>query len=245
MSKIKNILLAPHFTNNNGVHRAGTRLVLSDFLLDRNVLPIMSFFDTKFHQKEEALDLAYKYMQFSDELILQGGNDICSTVYNQKNSLVENVAQFRDVFELALIELAVLKQIPILGICRGMQLLNISFGGTLHLHLEKGQWQNHSAFNGGNDSEAVTLEKTHDVDLLGNKNLSKWLKKERIKVNSEHHQGVNLLGKELEIEAISDDGLIESFSKDGGRILGLQWHPELDLKDPDQIRILDHWLGWV
>jgi len=245
MSKTKNILLAPHFINKNGVQRAATRLVLTDFLLDRNVLPVMSFFDTKFHHKEEALDLAYKYMQFSDALILQGGNDICPSVYNQENKTSQNLAQFRDVFELALIQVATQKQIPILGICRGMQLLNISFGGTLHQHLEKGGWQNHSIFNGGNDTDAITLEKVHNVDLQENKNLTKWLKKQRIKVNSEHHQGVNLLGSELEIEAMSEDGLVESFSKDNGRILGIQWHPELDLQDTDQVRILDHWLELV
>ena len=72
-----------------------------------------------------------------------------------------------------------------------------------------------------------------------------WDRKPKIKVNSEHHQGVYLLGKELEVEAISDDGLVESFSKNEGRILGLQWHPELDLADLDQVRILDKWINLI
>ena len=245
MSKTKQILLAPHFSMQNEIPRAVTRLVLTDFLLDRGMLPVMSFFDTKFRHKAEALDLAYKYLVLSDALILQGGNDICPSKYNQQNTRAKNVVEFRDIFELALIEVATIKQIPILGICRGMQLLNIHFGGTLHQHLEDGIWQNHSVLDGGNGGEVAKLEKAHEVSLVPGKNLSQWLKKPKITVNSEHHQGVNLLGKDLEIEAVSNDGLIESFSKQGGRILGIQWHPELDLQDVDQVRILDHWLGLV
>jgi putative glutamine amidotransferase len=245
MSKTKNILLAPHLIDRNGTQRAVTRLILTDFLLDRNILPIMAFFDTKFHHKEEALDLAYKYIQFSDALILQGGNDICPSVYNQENQTSQNVSQFRDIFELALIDVALKKEIPILGICRGMQLLNISFGGTLHQHLENGKWLTHSKFNGGNDVDLITLQKAHSVDLVNNKNLAKWVNKTSLDVNSEHHQGVNLLGSNLEIEAISQDGLVEAFSSDGGKILGIQWHPELDLSDSDQVRILDGWLELV
>jgi putative glutamine amidotransferase len=245
MAKNKQILLAPHFINQNGIPRAATRLVLTDFLLDRNMLPVMSFFDTKFRHKEEALDLAYKYLNYSDALILQGGNDICPSSYNQQNLTAKNVAQFRDVFELSLIQVALQKQIPILGICRGMQLINISFGGDLHQHLEDGRWTSHSVFNGGNDTDAVSLAKMHEVDLLENSNLQKWLSKTKIKVNSEHHQGINLLAKQLKVEALSDDGLVEAFSTDNGRVLGLQWHPELDLQDSDQVRILDNWLELV
>ena len=245
MAKNKQILLAPHFINQNGIPRAATRLVLTDFLLDRNMLPIMSFFDTKFRHKEEALELAYKYLVYSDALILQGGNDICPSSYNQQNLTANNVAQFRDVFELSLIQVALQKQIPILGICRGMQVLNISFGGNLHQDLDSEKWIKHSVFNGGNDTDAKNLNKVHEVDLNSHGNLPKWLDKTKISVNSEHHQGIKTLGKNLEIEAISKDGLVEAFSKDGGRILGVQWHPELDLKDPDQVRILDHWLGLV
>jgi putative glutamine amidotransferase len=242
----KKILLAPRFSKSSSILRASASTNLTDFLLDRNLLPFMSFYDTKFHTKEEAIELAKKYLDFSDALILQGGNDICPSLYKQINQTAKNVTQFRDVFELALIEIALQKDIPILGICRGMQMLNIFFGGSLHQNLDSTRWNKHLVFK-ENDKNKLVInhDKIHDIEYDKKGNLFKWVKKYKTKVNSEHHQGIDILANNLQLEAFSEDGLIEAFSGNNGKILGLQWHPELDLSDPDQIRILNSWVSLV
>lgn len=242
---IKKILLAPRFSKDNQIIRSSSTNTLSDFLLDQDFLPIMSFYDTKFSHKEEAIGLAKKYLEISDALILQGGNDISPSFYNQNNTQSVDITKFRDVFELALTEVAVQKNIPVLGICRGMQILNIFFGGDLNQHLEEDKYSKHIDFLEVDGVKIPDHSKMHAVDLTPDFNLASWTKKTKLFVNSEHHQGIRKLGVGLELEAKSPDGLVEAFSKNSGQILGIQWHPELDLADPDQVRILNGWLGFV
>jgi gamma-glutamyl-gamma-aminobutyrate hydrolase PuuD len=146
-------------------------------------------------------------VSFSDGLILQGGNDICPSAYNQPNQTAKNIAQFRDVFELSLIQVALQKQIPILGICRGMQLLNISFGGNLHQELDNGKWIKHSAFNGGNDTDAKSLDKIHEVDLVENGNLvNNWIGKNFFGDTQE--EVVELARQDLEAIILKREGMV-------------------------------------
>jgi putative glutamine amidotransferase len=155
---------------------------------------------------------------------------------------VGKIAKFRDVFELALIEIALEKDIPILGICRGMQIINIFFGGTLYQHLDS-SWLSHIQFE--DNQTSPKRGKSHSVTIKDEGLLSRCLDKKQIPVNSEHHQGIAKLGRDLTIEATSEDDLVEALSVRDGKVLGVQWHPELDLQDVDQLKILNGWLETV
>jgi putative glutamine amidotransferase len=242
----KKVLIAPRFFKDGPIQRAITTDTISDFLLDQNFLPIMAFYDTKLTHKDRALDLACKYLEGVSSLILQGGGDICPSFYNQENKHAENVTKFRDIFELALIQKAIEKGLPILGICRGMQIINIFFGGNLHQNLETDKWITHQSHNQNLELfKEEALKKAHEVYVNEDAEIFHWLEKTKLEVNSQHHQGIDQLGEGLQVAATSDDGLVEAFSKFSGQILGLQWHPELDLKDKLQVKLLQNWLKLI
>lgn len=133
----------------------------------------------------------------------------------------------RDETNLALINLAIKKNIPILGICRGLQELNVALGGTLQhaFHKKKG-YNDHRAKKTTNQDERFAL--SHDVKLVSGGKLEKILNCQTIKVNSLHEQAIEILAPSLQAEAYAEDGIIEAVSlKDTNNfVLGLQWHPE-------------------
>jgi putative glutamine amidotransferase len=140
-----------------------------------------------------------------------------------------------DAFELALVRAADERNLPLLGICRGAQTLNVAYGGTLHQHVA--------------DVVGTTIEhrqaapgqvKTHDIDVAPNSLLRRLLATEHTAVNSFHHQAVDRLGRGLRAVAWSDDGLIEAIETDGPTLtLGVQWHAEGLVDDPAQLRLFE------
>ncbi|HUN25050.1 MAG TPA: gamma-glutamyl-gamma-aminobutyrate hydrolase family protein [Steroidobacteraceae bacterium] len=133
----------------------------------------------------------------------------------------------RDATTLALIPKAVHRGIPVLGICRGFQEMNVAFGGTLHqkVHEVAGLLDHR-------DDESLALEEqygpAHDVTLERGGLLRELAGSDRVRVNSLHSQGVERLGSELIVEARAPDGLIEAFRVRGAPrfALAVQWHPE-------------------
>ena len=150
-----------------------------------------------------------------DILCLAGGGDVNPYFYGQRNISSTNLDTFRDLAELELTYLFISKNKPIIAICRGLQLLNVYFGGSILQNIN-----NHSQVNG--------QDYYHKIITLKNGLLSEY--KSKIIVNSAHHQAVDILGKNLIVDSISLDGVIESFYHKYLPIYAFQFHPER-LKD--------------
>lgn len=186
-------------------------------------------------------ELAGEYFENIDGLFLPGGQDVTPNLYGQEpDSLLKTTSLKRDKFELALFKLAWETHKPILGICRGVQLINVALGGTLY--------QDQSLMK-----RSVTVEHDQAPEFLGNVathvvkvdgNLQKVLGN-KILVNSLHHQMIKQLAKPLESLARAEDGVIEAVqSKDAVHpLLGIQWHPEMMLDHPEMRAIFTNYLS--
>jgi putative glutamine amidotransferase len=133
----------------------------------------------------------------------------------------------RDAIALELIEACVARGVPLFGICRGFQEMNVAFGGTLHqrLHEVPGHLDHR---DDGTQPLEVQYGPAHDVTLEPDGVLRALAPGDRIRVNSLHNQGIDRLGAELAVEARAPDGVIEAFRvRDAQRFaLAVQWHPE-------------------
>ncbi|MEX2088159.1 MAG: gamma-glutamyl-gamma-aminobutyrate hydrolase family protein [Bacteroidota bacterium] len=159
-----------------------------------------------------------------DGLILTGGGDVHPKYYGMETRLAETeeVNEKRDEFEFEVIDHAVDAELPILGICRGMQMMNVYLGGTLVVDLQKDGFLDHTQKNG--------VENMHTVEVQQASLLSDSTGRDSLTINSIHHQAIQTLGKGLMASALSPDGVIEAaewIMKDRMPFLLLvQWHPE-------------------
>jgi putative glutamine amidotransferase len=165
-----------------------------------------------------------------DGVCLPGGPDLQPSAYGEEPHPMLGPTEPRvDAVELALVRAADRRKLPILGICRGMQLLNVARGGTLHQHLPDvvGDHLEHRQPEHG----SVT---THHVETAPHSRLRATLGGPRLQVNSFHHQAVWTLGDDLTATAWAEDGTIEAIEEPGERlVLGVQWHAEgLQAHDP-------------
>jgi len=161
-------------------------------------------------------------------LILFGGYDVDSAYYRGANRSKYRFSRgdATDEYELELIYAALRAGIPILGICRGMQLINVAFGGSLHAdigHMAKVKHNNFGA--GAYEHRAVA----HDVEVVRSSVLADGV----YSVASSHHQSVKALGEKLEITAYSTDGIVEMIEAAELNVIGTQWHPEASHVDQD------------
>ena len=173
--------------------------------------------------------LASDYVALCDAVLMIGGvNDVSPSLYNQEINGASDCNLDQDLFELEIIKQAIFQRKPLLGICRGMQLINVYFGGSLIQHL---------------DSSKLHLQYAKQEDYVHTVNISnsRFFSDQMIKVNSVHHQACNKLGNNLVQIGLSDDGLIEAFEHDSLPILGVEWHPECIPSDQFSIKIID-WL---
>jgi putative glutamine amidotransferase len=158
-----------------------------------------------------------------DGLVVSGGSDISPSMYGSRpHPKTTGVRPERDHSELALVETALKLSRPVLGICRGAQLISVAHGGALHQHLSDVV---------GHDRHRPALGRYgyHDVRIHQGSRLGHLLG-DKSRVASYHHQGIAAVGVGLEAVAWSDDGSIEAVeSSDPGRfVLGVLWHPERD-----------------
>src|SRR5919107_3263167 len=172
------------------------------------------------HPKAEAL------LDGLDGLLLSGGPDLHPGYYSEEPipELGTTIPEW-DALEMALLRLALMRGMPIFGICRGMQILNVALGGTLYQDVPSqlgsdviDHWQS-----------TLRCRSTHEVEVLDDSYVAEITDRQTIPVNSYHHQGIKGLADALTVAARSADRVIEAFeSRDFSDrwLVGVQWHPE-------------------
>ena len=167
-------------------------------------------------------------------LCLSGGPDLHPAAYHQRaHQALGPTWPGLDSFELALVRAADRRRLPILAICRGLQVLNVARGGTLHRHLPDvvGERIAHRQREPGEEA-------THWIRLSGSTRLERIVRCQRTRVNSFHHQAVDRLGSRLVATGHAADGTIESLEADDRPfVLGVQWHAECLIERPRQSAI--------
>lgn len=161
-----------------------------------------------------------------DGLILTGGLDVQPELYGaERHPLTDPPRPDRDAWELALFRGAEERRMPVLAICRGLQLVNVARGGTLHQHLPEAIGTDRHRIGGG-------VFATNTVAVQAQSLLASLVGGGELNVHSYHHQGVDRLGEGLRVTARDDSGLVQAFESTGdGYVLGVQWHPEENVED--------------
>jgi putative glutamine amidotransferase len=181
-------------------------------------LPVLQKFDK---------DSLKKQMEIVDALIIQGGLDVDPSFYNEeRDPLLGQTNKHTDQYLIEAIKIAKERKIPILGICRGMQIINVAFGGSLYQDLSRAsiEVKNHRQ----NASELCEVK--HNINIQKNTLMAKMFPdKETMGVNSWHHQAINRLAQDFIVDALADDGkIIEAIhhKADDQWIFAVQFHPE-------------------
>ena len=161
-----------------------------------------------------------------DGLLLSGGSDLDPSLYGERPTpeLGPTIPE-RDAFEVPLLQVALRRGLPVFGICRGMQLLNVALGGTLYQDLPT-QWGEGVLKH---RQETPKWQPTHEVEVEGAAFLAEVMDTRSLKVNSYHHQGIKDLAEGLVVSARSSDGVAEAVeARDLSErwLVGVQWHAE-------------------
>ncbi len=170
-----------------------------------------------------------------DGLLLVGGGDVDPSAYGGPSHAESyGIEPDRDEIEIALLHEADRRRMPTLCICRGMQVLNVAFGGTLIQHLPADdRFIPHGVPSG---EEGVV----HEVKLDPRGRVAEACRADVVSVSSHHHQGVERSGPGLTATGWSPDGLVEALERGGGWMVGAQWHPEESAdRDPSQQGLFD------
>lgn len=180
---------------------------------------------------------AEDYISGVDGLLLSGGQGVTPILYGEEPlAEVAETDIYRDEFEIALIKAAQKAGKPAIGICRGMQIINVALGGTLYqdVYKQAGATEKHNQYP--TSWEIPTHHKTTDEDSWLNQILG-----ERFAVNSFHHQGLHKPGKDLKVIARSDDKVAEAVESNDGKTIGVEFHPEMMREaHPEFQRIFDY-----
>ncbi|MDQ4098409.1 MAG: gamma-glutamyl-gamma-aminobutyrate hydrolase family protein, partial [Actinomycetota bacterium] len=173
-----------------------------------------------------------------DGILFSGGGDVDPARYTDTASpAAQGIEPERDAYEIALAHAALDLGLPVFGICRGCQVLNVALGGTLVQHLPDVTEQQHCA-------KEQWAETVHTVRLLPHSRLRNVVGHDIVGVNSLHHQAVSDVGTGLRAVAWAEDGTIEAVEGMGGeRLLAVQWHPELLMADASQAALFDWLVG--
>ncbi len=184
----------------------------------------------------EELGLADELVDQLDALLITGGDcDVPPEIYGEAPAPnLGPLRPTRTTFELRLVAAAQARGLPVLGICGGMQLLNVGRGGKLYQHLPADL-----AGSLAHEQPEDRRQPSHPVRVAAGTRLARAVGDGEVRVNSAHHQGVRTIGKDLVATAHSPDGLVEGI-EDPGRpfVVGVQWHPELLVEScPPQRRL--------
>jgi len=186
----------------DAIHRAGGRAVLLTSPDEADASEILAPFDG---------------------LLLIGGGDIDPFLYDtEPHDEVYGMNRDRDELEIGLARAAVAADKPTLAICRGIQIANVAFGGTLHQHLPDLGAAGHGVPAGTAGSYVAGEKRIQDGSLLAG-----ILGADRIIAKCSHHQAVDILGEGLKPTAWTDDGIVEGLEREDGWFVAVQWHPEV------------------
>ncbi|MGR3309368.1 MAG: gamma-glutamyl-gamma-aminobutyrate hydrolase family protein [Candidatus Brocadiales bacterium] len=176
----------------------------------------------------EDKELIARQVNLIDGLLLSGGKDILPERYGETSlKKTKPVPEQKDDFDFQLAKKALDTNIPIFGICYGLQLINVGLGGSLIQDIPS---QHETSINHRTDTHNVCIDKTS--------RLYKISKRKTIKVNSTHHQAIKSLGNKLRVSAVADDGIIEAIeSTDHTFVVGVQWHPEEIIRRKTQLEL--------
>lgn len=178
-------------------------------------IPIMIPTDAVMHDAEDALSMC-------DAIYFPGGPDVCTLYYNEEpHPLLGKEMPDMDEAWLRAGKYALEHKIPMLGVCRGHQVLNVLMGGSLY--------QDISLQGPGMQKHMQVWDRTyltHTVDVLEGTRLADMIGAGEHRTNSMHHQSVKALGEGLKVSAYAKDGTVEGIEDEEGLIVGVQWHPE-------------------
>lgn len=176
-----------------------------------------------------------RHLDIINGLIFTGGEDVSSLLFGEEPMKeVDTICMARDKMEMELFKRAYERGIPILGICRGMQLINVSLGGTLYqdINIQLPDSLGHRCtFN--------IHQGYHNINILDNSILFNIFNVKKLAVNSNHHQSIKKLGENLRTTSITSDGIIESIESINDKfVLGVQFHPEAMMESDDMFKKL-------
>lgn len=183
-----------------------------------------------------------EYLNNIDGLIFSGGEDILPAIY-EENPINElrAISTERDFFEIELFKLAYDMDKSILGICRGIQLINVASGGTLYqdIYVQRENTLGHSP------TKIEISSLYHFIDIEKGSKLFDIFNEDKIMVNSFHHQSIKNVSHEFRITARSYDGIIEAIeAKNKKFVIGVQWHPEaLVVNYPEFIKLFKEFIN--
>lgn len=178
-------------------------------------------------------DELLRVTRHADAIVIVGGEDITPSFYGAATGYEGETAHFSaaDEGQIAVVHRALAAGTPLLGICRGLQIINVALGGSLVQHIDEGIHKN----------EGVPIDEvlsTHPVTLTETSGLALGLGGTDIVVQSAHHQSVGRVGAGLVAAAVAPDGLIEALEHHTAPITGVQWHPEAPDAPADQLPLL-------
>jgi len=164
------------------------------------------------------------YLHKANGIIISGGEDVNPSLYNKPGyaELCVNIDYYRDSIEIMLIQFAIENKVPILGICRGNQIMNVVYGGTLIPDIP--------SFTHSTTNHNVKNDSAHLIIAEPNSWLKNRLSVDKAWVNSRHHQAIAQIASIFQVSAFSSDGIIESIEikqdQNHPFAVGVQWHPE-------------------
>ncbi len=187
-------------------------------------------------------DEALRHLESCDGLLLTGGSDIHPMRYDKADEVGRcHVDEHRDNLEFALVEHARSLALPLLGVCRGAQLLNVAYGGSLVIDIPSDRPGEvvHSATN--------EADSYHDIEIEGGSLLKRITRLANGSVNSAHHQAVLNLASDFVCSASAPDGIVEAFESSAvhgqSSVLAVQWHPErMDYENAFSAAIARHFI---
>lgn len=166
-------------------------------------------------------------------VIVSGGNDVSPACYGEEADGCGEIVPERDGQDLAIVQyLMQNSRMPVLGICRGIQVMNVALGGVLYQDVEKAGFRQHSL------DDSPMNQAVHTVTLEPQTRLQEIFQTDVLRVNSYHHSAVKRLAEPCLLSGTSDDGIIEALELPGERFfLAVQWHPEMMYDDELQKRL--------